>query len=296
MCIIYSCKTSRPTDDEILRADDRNSDGIGVAWRETDKKGKRKVVWEKGLKVEELLDMLHNAAPPFPYVLHFRSASMGQPDVPELTHPFVASPAASVALRGEAEQVLFHNGSWHMWKSKLRDDLIRYGKKVPAGPWSDSRAIAWYFGVYGPEIFRFEDFSGDQRLLLFSATRTERWGAWGSTEGYDFSRPTNSSSTGINITDKDVWEKRQRKERGEPEEEEKKIEVWRHQPSKADVDLLSSAKRALLPPGRTREEAKEKMSAAMDTGDWWMEAKHRAGKDWGEDCGEDSCNADMEEP
>lgn len=147
MCVIMLVNGTRPTEEMIDRAWNSNKDGAGIAWREKDE-----VVWEKGImKVERIQELC--AKVPTPYVVHFRVASVG--GVKEsLTHPFLVSPDANLALKGRTKDaVLFHNGHWGAWNEKALDAAIHSNNKVPPGSdWSDSRAMAWLIHIYGPGV------------------------------------------------------------------------------------------------------------------------------------------------
>lgn len=204
MCIIFVAKTKRPIDDLLVRAADRNSDGIGIAWRE-----KGKVHWEKGLDVQQLLDRVHKNPPPYPYVMEFRSATTGG-ELPELCHPFVASPSASIALKGSAKEVLFHNGHWMGWEYKLKESFFHFTDKIPPGPWSDSRALARLVGVYGKEVLEWLDLRNEQRICLFSYDKVSLIGSWSEGDGFLHSNPTHGWMGQINITPKKEYEKEQK--------------------------------------------------------------------------------------
>ena len=205
MCIIFTCKEKRPADDVLVRANDRNPHGIGIAWRE-----KGMVKWEKGLEIEDLLKRLHTSPPAFPFVMHFRTATTGG-DTKELCHPFVASPSASTALKGSAKEVLFHNGHWPGWEYKIKENLFRTGRRIPPGPWNDSRAFAWHVGTYGKEVLDWLELRGEQRICLFSASAIQLIGSWSEADGFLYSNPSFSHMGPINITPKVEFEKDQKK-------------------------------------------------------------------------------------
>ena len=215
MCIIFHCFKNRPDDDLLKRADIKNPDGIGIAWKIKKRSGEELIQWEKGLNLEQLLDKLHNSPPEFPYVIHFRSATPGIPVCKELTHPFVASPAASNALKGQAPTVIFHNGRWDQWKYTTFSIFKSIAKKIPKGPWSDSRAIALHFGVFGSAVMDFEDFGGTQRIFMFSATRegSWKWGKWTTADGYEHSNPTHAHDGEINVASPKELKKLEKQEK-----------------------------------------------------------------------------------
>lgn len=140
MCVIMVCDTSRPTEEMVEQAFQTNGHGAGIAWRETDEHGPY-LRWFKGIDDVEVIKRLILEAP-LPFVAHFRIASIG-PHVKALTHPFPVSEDVSLSLQGTTRgSLLFHNGTWSGWKSVLLDCSIRGLWHIPAGIWSDSRAMA----------------------------------------------------------------------------------------------------------------------------------------------------------
>lgn len=258
MCIIFHVKEARPDDNMLQRAQERNSDGIGLAWRETIK-GERLVRWEKGLTVDYLLEKLHKKEPPKPYVIHFRKASVGATD-PRLCHPFVVTPRTPLDLKGTAKTVLFHNGHWNSWRFDLKRLIMERRKEIPTGPWTDSRAIAFFFAVYGPGVTAFEDFGGDQRLLLFSAdeNKTFRWGSWSAREGFDHSNPSKDWMGAINIAPEvDLW-----KQEEETEGKGKK--------AKGGTQFLLEAAKAVMTGARVGKKSKKnEESTPLDSSRFW---------------------------
>lgn len=165
MCIIFTCKTAVPSEPYLDEAQKRNDDGIGLAWitEVDDEKDKKKkipmVAWDKDLSLEQLKEWLkENPAPTpdSPYIIHFRTASVGEA-LAELCHPFPMVDGAPVALSGLAPGVLFHNGTWHTWDDHLKAALYGGGgqKKMPFGAWSDSRAMALLSYWYGEGYLTF---------------------------------------------------------------------------------------------------------------------------------------------
>jgi hypothetical protein len=170
VCVIYSCSTAFPPEEELKRGAYRNDDGGGIAWLEKER-GEEVVFWKKGLlDAEEILTFIKKQKIGLPAVIHFRTASVGGKD-PELAHPFPLGEGSPTWEEGHAETVLFHNGHLSNW-----DDLIlRAGlctqEKFPDGSWSDSRALAWLTWLKGPGILPF--IIGQSRVLLFSSTPLE---------------------------------------------------------------------------------------------------------------------------
>lgn len=168
MCVIFLAEKERPTEEMVEKAYAQNSDGGGGAWREVDAKGKREVVWKKGLDLAGMIDLCATA--PLPFVAHFRIASIGGIR-PSLTHPFLVSKQAPLALEGRTRgHVLFHNGHWKEWAENCREAAIRSNTPIPTGKWSDTRAMAYLCSIYG---LGFMEFLPDQKGILFGADNTE---------------------------------------------------------------------------------------------------------------------------
>ena len=168
-----------------------NDDGAGIAWRE----GKF-VRWEKGLGLAQVQTLIETV--PFPFVAHFRVATVGGVR-PELTHPFPVTPGASTALSGkEKDYVLFHNGQWNAWDLHCQDMALKHGCKIPTGRWSDSRALAWIAGHIGQG---FLEWVSGQRIITFGPDKIEMFGTgwtytgklWFSNMGWERNLPSRST-------------------------------------------------------------------------------------------------------
>jgi hypothetical protein len=124
-----------------------NKFGGGVAWRDLDV-GNPIVRWKKGLDLEEMIVM--NQTLPFPYILHFRVPSHDTSTNLMACHPFEVSGDARTEFEGTTNNpVLFHNGFWTDWRNKLQTLSLAGALKLPSGPWSDSRGLAWASGHLG---------------------------------------------------------------------------------------------------------------------------------------------------
>lgn len=167
MCVIMVVRDDklRPTEVMIEKAAEYNDDGIGVAYREGDKEN-RVVVWHKGLENTDLDEVKKMAKDlPVPYVMHFRAASIG--DVcKQLTHPFPIDVKVPLALTGKTKgRVLFQNGTWDDWRKWLLEAIVKSNVKLPAGKWSDTRAMAMLSGIYGDWFM--ELLSDTQKAVVF---------------------------------------------------------------------------------------------------------------------------------
>lgn len=142
MCVISLIEYVRPTDEQIHQMYEANKFGGGAAWRDLSTEGQRVVKWKKGLLEDEMLEL--NRTLPMPYVLHFRVPSPNTSTSFLACHPFQIDADASTGFEGETTGfVLFHNGHWTDWKHKMQQIALSGFVKVPSGPWSDSRSLAW---------------------------------------------------------------------------------------------------------------------------------------------------------
>lgn len=142
MCVIFIADKERPTGEMVEKAYSRNPKGAGIAWRENGF-----VKWRKGLTLEEIQPLIEAA--PFPFIAHFRVDTCGG-DSKEMTHPFAVDVNSPLFLSGRTKgYMMFHNGHWGPWKDRLLDTVIKSGKPLPGGRWTDSRAMAFVAAVYG---------------------------------------------------------------------------------------------------------------------------------------------------
>lgn len=144
---------------------DANPHGAGVAFR----RGGR-VVWQKTNSVREVKRIADAATGDV--VIHFRIASVGGV-CDDLRHPFPVSAEASLDASGEADSVLFQNGTWVDWRSALAE-YERDGGEVPGGEMSDARAAAVLVAAYGEKIL---SDAGPSRWVIFGDT-TKFFGKW----------------------------------------------------------------------------------------------------------------------
>ncbi len=143
MCVILICNKDKPSDVMIEACHAANDKGAGIAWRE----GGR-VKWKKGLlSVEEMQELA--ATKPLPYVLHFRIPTVGGARK-DLAHPFPIDRNVPNSLEGTTKGfVLFHNGHWLKWRETMLEAVVNTSTKLPAGKYSDSRAMAFCASIYG---------------------------------------------------------------------------------------------------------------------------------------------------
>lgn len=183
MCVIMASVTGQRIPEDWLKAGwDSNDHGAGFGWREEVKKGSKgnteKVVkWHKGLmKFEDALEVYRSIPENVPHVAHFRISSVG-PKCPELTHPFLMEgDDAPLTLEGITRSaVLFHNGHYGSWKSKLEDMAMKSGGaiKIPSGFWSDTRAMAFIAHKLGPWFLQMFE----EKLVYLSPDRFDIYGS-----------------------------------------------------------------------------------------------------------------------
>ena len=159
MCVIFVAENVRPNTQMVEAGYEANPSGAGIAWREDGY-----VKWKKGLEIAAIADLVKTL--PMPFVVHFRIPSVGGPSK-KLTHPFPLTNDVELSFEGQTQgQVLFHNGTWTDWKRfslETAVSLDKDRKKIPAGLWSDSRALAWNANIYGPGILELID----EKVILF---------------------------------------------------------------------------------------------------------------------------------
>lgn len=164
MCVILVCSQGIAPNQDVLEAcAERNDHGAGIAWRDGDV-----VRWEKGvnMKVPDVQAIMKRIK--FPYIIHFRISSVGM-ICNELCHPF---PIGGLDTRREGQSrhgVVFHNGTWHLWKSDLKDWCRTTGHRIPDGRLSDSRAMAILAGTYGPNWLTLMD----EKIAFLTPTQCE---------------------------------------------------------------------------------------------------------------------------
>ena len=130
--MIFVADSERPTIEEVEQAQEANSDGTGVAWRDNQTGFVR---WKKGLSLKEAKELSQSL--PFPFAMHFRIATIGEA-VEALTHPFPIEYKVRLDLRGKTDRgLLMHNGHWGQWDKKIPKNVVNNGL------WSDTRGIAW---------------------------------------------------------------------------------------------------------------------------------------------------------
>lgn len=164
MCVIMIVEKNRVPAETVRAAFEKNGDGGGAAWR-VKKSGE--VHWKKGCDLSEMVEMAREL--PLPHILHFRIASIG-PKIPQLTHPFPISDTSTTALAGRTKgQVLFHNGTWNDWHKISLETAVKFGKRIPSGKWSDTRAMAWCVNSYGPGFVEFLN----EKAVIFGPSDSE---------------------------------------------------------------------------------------------------------------------------
>lgn len=184
MCVILIAPKVRPTDAMIEACHASNDKGAGIAWRE----GGR-VRWKKGLlTVTEMQELA--ATKPLPYVLHFRIPTVGGPRK-DLAHPFPIDKSIPNTLEGTTKGfVLFHNGHWNKWRETMLEAVVNTSTKLPAGKYSDSRAMAFCAAIYGIPFLdiideKFVAFGpGDEDIEVSTFGWTLVEGVWASNTGW----------------------------------------------------------------------------------------------------------------
>lgn len=150
MCLamlIESSPTEKMLEQILLSGERDNPDGIGIAWR-----AKGLVNFKKGIEMDELMDIMYAQKPP--YLVHFRLASAGGKSK-ALCHPFPVRKEYNLELQGTADAVIIHNGHVPNWEATAFRVFTSSDSKMPHGPWSDTRFMAYLAARNGRQILTF---------------------------------------------------------------------------------------------------------------------------------------------
>lgn len=120
----------------LTEMDNDNPHGGGIACV---KEGR---IWFlKGLDADAIFALQEAQVLTYPYLLHFRWATMGA-KIAENCHPFVVGPRAVMGETvGFAERVLIHNGSWHTYQrhiplsSEIPDSVLKHVSDTALAAW-----------------------------------------------------------------------------------------------------------------------------------------------------------------
>jgi predicted glutamine amidotransferase len=157
-----------------------NRDGVGFGFN---KKGKQFYV--KGFMDIKSAWNFYKGIPNISHVVHFRLGTSGE-NIPELTHPFIASELSPLPLRyiGDAP-LIFHNGIIFDWKLKAQKYLIPIVKNDPL--MSDTRLLSILVGKFGLEYFdRFVD-NYDGKFIIMNNNKATMKGKFIHEDGVYFS-------------------------------------------------------------------------------------------------------------
>lgn len=190
MCVIaFSPEGKIPSTDLMTRCAQYNPYGAGVMWIEDNT-----VCYQKGiLATEELLQVLQ-ILKGATFAIHWRFTA-GTSRMPELTHPFPVSQAASLQLQGKTAKALMYSGVYPGWQKLLTHAEQEHNVIRPAGNWTVTRAIAWLTALYGDAWINLHT---PGKVLLFTAHQASMYGVfrnekeiYWSTREFEF--PTNFS-------------------------------------------------------------------------------------------------------
>ena len=146
MCVIILAEDKFPTLDTLKSAEALNGHGGSIAWVEK----QSTVRYYKNISADEMHTIIETQAQ-LPAIIHFRIASIGGVD-PLLCHPFPITSNSELALDGEEQAVLFHNGTWSDYKDVLLQAVLSGKVAVPDGALSDSRVMALLANAYGHNV------------------------------------------------------------------------------------------------------------------------------------------------
>lgn len=180
MCVIAIAEDGRPTERQVREMFAANPNGGGAVWREAEDE-KIAVNWRKGLDEEEMVAIA--ATLPLPFVLHFRIPSCGGETL-KLNHPFPLQRDVPLDYNGVTTgNVLMHNGHWGKWENELKAAVFMGHLKMPVGPWSDTRAMAFlaaHFGTGYLEAFV------DEKIVIYGPERIQILGLHDTHRGWSY--------------------------------------------------------------------------------------------------------------
>jgi hypothetical protein len=191
MCVIIAGTHKLPTTETIAKCWSKNSDGAGIAWND----GKTCHYIKGIMKLQELQSILkHNKAmTKNQYTIHFRMTSIGSKS-PALTHGFVVDKyGMNPLVYNGTKPILMHNGHDSQIIDKMVNMHINNRIKLPAGEFSDSRAVAVLASYNGNNICQFV--SG--KFIIMEASQIFRYGSFEEKDGLLYS---NMSWTYTTIT------------------------------------------------------------------------------------------------
>jgi len=154
MCVLILCNERALNKDEFEEAWSKNKDGFGYAYHAPAENATGKViVFKKGMmEKEDAYKEYSKISNILPHIAHFR---LGSPVTPELTHPFICSEDSELDLEGITETpLIFHNGVVSGWDKWLMNVFLAL-KRIPPGPWSDTRLIAIICKLLGVDALKF---------------------------------------------------------------------------------------------------------------------------------------------
>lgn len=187
-----------PTLAELEEMEKGNPHGAGLGWVEDGR-----CHWHKGLKAAEI----HAALPftPRPALVHFRFGTAGD-KVPELTHPFPVASTCPVWLAGSAGALVIHNGHWHEWQSALKH--ASWVRKMPDGPWSDTRFIAFLLSRHVAKKVAAEIGNGSKLAILYDNGTVSTFGHWFTRGGVEYSNLQWSRPKVQSSAEEQAWKRR----------------------------------------------------------------------------------------
>jgi hypothetical protein len=197
MCVILSGPRSSFTLDLLLKAERANGDGGGLAIG-----GDDAVFYRKGIDAQMVWATMADLPDDTQVVAHFRIATVGG-KTKALCHPFPLN--GSLDIAGECDGVLFHNGHWSGWEEHLVQAALSGTVRIPAGEWSDSRAMAILAQGCGSGYLHF--ISEAQRIVVLRpGVAPEYYGRWQQEEGLWLSNTSFLWSKTYTYYDRDMWD------------------------------------------------------------------------------------------
>lgn len=145
-----------------------------------------KVVFEKGVTIEDIWTKIKNKEIVSPCVIHCRITSVGK-TTPELCHPFKVNSSGknSNPMSGtlsKDESVLFHNGTMSDYKDLVLQTALGSGRHLPTGLMSDTRGLAYCLESLGIEALEYID-TGFNKFAVLNSKGLQKFGNWVNVNG-----------------------------------------------------------------------------------------------------------------
>ena len=172
--------------DDLRNMEAANKDGAGVAWLDDSAaNGVPTIRFVRGLKAEDIFKMQEVGTMSYPYLLHFRYATVGAEDHTNV-HPFPMGEQALLGERtGECSSVMMHNGTWSGYNHYIKkawEDGYQIPDQAQLDAMSDTAVAAWLAPAY-PKILDEVRWATAVAYVDGDTLAIEQRGTWSEHEG-----------------------------------------------------------------------------------------------------------------